>query len=190
MDSDDRLQRERLLRRAVISGDEQAWQSWYEESFDRLYRYVSWRCGGLSDPTDEIVQETWLTAVRRIKDFDPQRAPFRVWLRGIAANLIRNHFRKRQRSGLVVQLPDDGSHAAGNGRADRQQRESAENVAASLASLPESAEAVLRAKYLNGQTVDEIADEYGRTPKAVESQLSRAREMFRQAYERILKVGS
>ena len=44
-------------------------------------------------------------------------------------------------------------------------------------------EAVLRAKYLDRQTVEEIAAARGETMKAVESLLSRARQAFREAYE-------
>src|SRR5205807_9855131 len=85
------------LRRAVLAGDEQAWRAWYDEAFAGLSAYVRWRCGGLRDTADEIVQETWLTAVKRIRQFDPEHAAFHAWLRGIAANLLRNHFRKEDR---------------------------------------------------------------------------------------------
>ena len=93
----DRVGRERALRRAVLAGDEDAWRTWYADSFDNLYAYVCWRCGGLRDLADEVVQETWLTAVRRVRDFDPARAGFGAWLAGIAANVLRNHLRRRQR---------------------------------------------------------------------------------------------
>ena len=48
-------------------------------------------------------------------------------------------------------------------------------AAAALALLPARYAAALRAKYLDGRTVDEIAAAAGQTPKAVESLLSRAR---------------
>ncbi|HJT76533.1 MAG TPA: sigma factor, partial [Gemmataceae bacterium] len=87
MQSGDRVGRERILRRAVLAGDERAWQTWYDECFDGLYAYVAWRCAGLRDLADEVVQETWLTAVRRVRAFDPDRGPFAGWLCGIAANV-------------------------------------------------------------------------------------------------------
>jgi len=83
-----------MLRRAVLDGDEHAWRTFYDESFDELQNYVLWRCGGRRETADEIVQEVWLTAVRRIGKFDPQLGTFAVWLRGIAANLLRNHVRR------------------------------------------------------------------------------------------------
>jgi RNA polymerase sigma-70 factor (ECF subfamily) len=61
-------------------------------------------------------------------------------------------------------------------------REEAEQVARVLAELPEHYEAVLRAKYLDGASMADIAHERGESVKAVESLLSRAREAFRQAY--------
>ena len=65
-----------------------------------------------------------------------------------------------------------------------EQREQAERVARALAELPEHYEALLRAKYLDEQSVAEIAAEHGETCKAVESLLTRARQAFREVYER------
>src|SRR5262245_9035790 len=95
----DRTWRERGLHGAALAGDEQAWRTLYAESYDAVYAYVGWRCAGLRDLTDELVQETWLTAVRRLRQFDPQRGSFAGWLRGIAANVLRNHLRLHQRRG-------------------------------------------------------------------------------------------
>jgi DNA-directed RNA polymerase specialized sigma24 family protein len=41
----------------------------------------------------------------------------------------------------------------------------------------------LRAKYLDGLSVPAIADQWGETPKSVESLLTRARQAFREAYQ-------
>ena len=59
-----RVQRERIWREAVLAGDALAWQLGYEEAFAPLSGYVRWRVGGLPDLHEEIVQETWLTAVK------------------------------------------------------------------------------------------------------------------------------
>jgi RNA polymerase sigma-70 factor (ECF subfamily) len=171
--SGDRVQ-ERALWHAVLAGDDRAWRAWYEASFEPLYAYVLWRCAGLRDVADEIVQETWLTAVRRLSKFDPERASFLTWLRGIAANLVRNHFRKEKRRPTqrlaIIDLPAPMS-------ADRDQ---AERIAQALAGLLEQYEAVLRAKYLEQQSVAEIAAARNESVKAVESLLTRARQALRE----------
>jgi RNA polymerase sigma-70 factor (ECF subfamily) len=179
MERNERVGREQLLRRAVLAGDERAWRAWYDESFAGLYAYARWRCGGLADRADELVQETWLTAVRRVRDFDPARGSFAGWLRGIAANLLRNRLRRDARRAPPAG-PLGGEPAAPAGDA----RERAGRVAEALASLPPRYEAVLRAKYLDGQSVAAIAADTGETVKAVESLLTRARQAFRDAYLR------
>jgi RNA polymerase sigma-70 factor, ECF subfamily len=176
MKDDGRGDREQMLRRAVLAGDEQAWRALYEGSCDGLYAYVLWRCGGLRDSAEEVTQETWLHAVRRIADFDSGRGSFIAWLRGIAANLLRNRLRRDARRRTQ---PLDGELAAPDGG-----RAEAERVAGALALLPPRYETVLRAKYLDGLSVACIAAETGETPKAVESLLSRARQAFRDAYDK------
>lgn len=184
MQSGDRVWRERGLQSAVLAGDETAWRTWYDESFDSLYAYVGWRCGGLRDAADEVVQETWLTAVRRIRSFDPERGSFADWLHGIAANLLRNRFRRERRPHRQTCSLDGQSGAAAQKDAT-DEREVAEQVAGALAALPERYEAVLRAKYLEQRSVAEIAETWNETPKAMESLLTRARQAFREAYLRL-----
>jgi RNA polymerase sigma-70 factor (ECF subfamily) len=176
MQAEDRVERERELRRAVLAGEEFAWKTLYEESFAALYAYVLWRCGGLRDRADEVAQETWLTAVRRLRAFDPSAGRFASWLRGIAANVLRNHFRREKRRTRRIQPLESEPLAV------EQSQHQAERIARALGSLPEHYEAVLRMKYLEGRSVADIAAERSESPKAVESQLTRAREAFRQAY--------
>jgi RNA polymerase sigma-70 factor (ECF subfamily) len=169
-------QDERTLHRAVLGGDTRAWQTLYDATFAALDGYIVWRCAGLRDLADDVVQETWLTAVRRIRDFDPQRGRFVAWLRGIAAKLLQNQLRRRFPEPLVGEehaAPADASH---------EQREQAEQIARALARLPERHEAALRAKYLDQLAVDVIAAEWGESAKAIESLLTRARQSFRAAY--------
>lgn len=185
MAAGDRVGRERALRSAVLAGDERAWQEWYHESFQGLYAYVAWRCAGLRDLTDEVVQDTWLVAVRRIRRFDPEAGSFKAWLRGIAANVLRNHLRRRRRAANHT-LPLSGPYPAPDSAAQAiAERERAERIARALAGLPERYETVLRAKYLDQQTVAQIAAAQGETPKTIESLLTRARQAFREVYQQL-----
>jgi RNA polymerase sigma-70 factor (ECF subfamily) len=189
MPSGDRRWRERGLRSAVLAGDEAAWQTWYDETFPGLYAFVRWRCAGLSDWTDDIVQETWLTAIRRIRAFDPDQGSFADWLRGIAANLLRNQLRKRRPTPSLngQPAPEHAAQASAERTTadDHHRRDQAEQIALALSRLPERYEAALRAKYLDQQSVAQMANTWNETPKAIESLLTRAREAFREEYQRL-----
>jgi RNA polymerase sigma-70 factor (ECF subfamily) len=173
----EQMRTEAALRRAVLAGDRRAWQALYDAAFDGLFAYVQWRCGGVRAWTDDLVQETWLVAVRRIKDFRPERARFLSWLRGIAAHLLHKHFRDMRRYPAPYEgIQEVASVAARHDAA-------AERIAQALAELPPHYEAVLRAKYVDRRTMNDMATEGRTTVKAVESLLSRAREALRDAYK-------
>ncbi len=184
MNSADRIRQDSLLRHAVLAGDERAWQTWYDATYEDLYRYVHWRSGGRRDWTDEVVQETWLSAIRRLRKFDPQRGSFLAWVRGIAANVLRNHLRRQAADRSLGPLGDEPS-TDGSPEGEAMLRERAGRIAATLAAMPSQYEAVLRAKYLEEAPVGQIADSRGQTVKAVESMLSRARRSFRHEYRKL-----
>lgn len=173
----ERIGYERRLRVAVLAGDESAWREWYDACADRLRQYVRWRCGGRADLADDVLQEAWLTAVRKIKSFDPVAGPFQGWVTGVAINVLRNHLRSHQRT-VIRRRELTGGETAPAADDDRTLR-----TATALASLQTRHELVLRAKYLDGRTVNDIAIDWGESPKAVESLLTRARDAFRMAYD-------
>lgn len=174
MDRGNRIRSESALREAVLAGNERAWRTLYEECYEPVLRYARWRTGARRELTEDLAAETWLVAVRRIADFDPGRGRFLDWLRGITANLLRNH----RRAGLIrpptVSLTTDPSGSANVDFFDQ-----TDIVAAALARLPERYEAVLRAKYLDGDSVASIAAAWNTSEKTVESLLARARAAFR-----------
>jgi RNA polymerase sigma-70 factor (ECF subfamily) len=174
-----RCRREEALKRAVLAGDEAAWRVWYDETFEAVRRFVVWQLRSRPDRSDEILQETWLVAVRRIREFDPQRAGFADWMRGIAANVLRSQVRKW---GVVSMkpLPDDVTSVPSDVAVDAKSR--TERIAEILQFLPGRYAAVLREKYLEQKSVSEIAASWNETAKGVESLLTRAREAFRQAF--------
>lgn len=180
MDAEGAEREERALRAAVLAGDEAAWHVLYDRHFDSVYAYVHARTGRDGHRTEEVVQECWTVAVRRIRAFDPAQGSFGDWLRGIAHRLLLNErrrwarrFRLREEKG-VTESPDAAPTVA-----------TSECVAVALTSLPERYQDVLRAKYEECRPVADIAGDWGVSEKAVESLLSRARQAFREAWARL-----
>lgn len=178
----ERSEREAALRRRLLSGDESAWAELYADHFDSLWVSVARRIGPDRGRIEDAVQEAWLVAVRRIGTFAPSRGSFRAWLHGIAANVVRNHVRLRSRGERTTRSTLDDAGVLADAPHDAGGAESRELMEASWASLPERYRAVLREKYIDELSVEEIARRRDQTPKAVESLLGRARIAFRETY--------
>jgi RNA polymerase sigma-70 factor (ECF subfamily) len=171
--------REEALKRAVLAGDEAAWRVWYDETFEGVRRFVVWQLRSQPDRSDEVLQETWLVAVRRIREFDPHRAGFAEWMRGIAANVLRSQMRKWGAVSMKP-LPENVTCSPNDDATEAKSR--SERITEVLQFLPGRYAAVLREKYLEQKSVSEIAASWNETAKGVESLLTRAREAFRQAF--------
>jgi len=175
-------QTEAILHQAVLRGDEGAWNVLFQRHFGLLYRYVYARNGRNREMTEDIIQESWLIAVRRISYFEPERAPFQAWLQGIARNVLLNHRRKQQRR---REMEDRAKNAAGHDPARRhaEKIDAADMVSLALTSLSPGHQEAITAKYAEGLTIAEMAARWGKSPKAIESLMSRARAAFRREYK-------
>jgi RNA polymerase sigma-70 factor, ECF subfamily len=141
--------------------------------FGLVYHLV----GGDRHVAEDINQEVWLLAIERFERFDPARGGFRDWLLGIARHRALRHHR-RATGQAIGGRPDEPSDSIpppelliGVERADV--------VRAALLCLHDGSRRVLLDKYAEGLSVAEIAARSGRSAKAVESLLSRARGQLR-----------
>lgn len=81
-------------------GDVDAWARLYQDNFDPLYRHVAYLVGE-PHATEDLVQETFATAVVGLRQFTG-RSSLQTWLRGIAHNLVRRHWRARTRGSRAL----------------------------------------------------------------------------------------
>jgi len=160
-------------------GDGQAWRNLFEWHFEAVYRYCMTLASGRQEMAEEIAQEVFVTAAGRVNKFKSKRGTFRSWLLGIAKNRFRKlEAKEARRRRYETQFSTESSERQ-NGHSQQVL------VYEALARLPAQYRLVLEAKYLEGRTVNEIAENQGRTVKAMESLLSRAREKFAQVYKQI-----
>ena len=164
---------DRELAEAVIHrGDEGAFRQLYRRHTPRLYQFVLRFLGGAEMDAEDVVQEVWVQAVRRLDSFRWE-ARLETWLAAIGLNLARDHIRKRYRkretdSVDVIELPaPEGSTAE---RID---------LDAAIAALPDGYRTVLVLHDIAGFKHHEIADALGISPGTSKSQLSGARRFLR-----------
>ncbi len=147
--------------------------------FDAHFDFV-WRCafhfGVDRSDVDDVVQETFLVAFRRLALFDEARS-MRAWLVGIAFNCARDYRRARRSR---REDPDDVERiAVAAPVADRS------DVRRALESLDEDERALVIMHDVEGFTMPEIAPELGITADAGYARLHSARERLRAALTRI-----
>lgn len=170
---------------ALKQRDRSAWSAAVDSHLNEVYGFVFHLVGGDRTVAQDLTQEAWLEAVDGIDHCDATRGSFRNWLFGIARKRVALHFRRRALVGNSVSLSDPTGEA--DALADvsvlpeevLELREERAVVRAALLLLPGDRRQVLLSKYVEGLSVAAIADRMGRTAKAVESLLSRAREQVR-----------
>jgi RNA polymerase sigma-70 factor (ECF subfamily) len=171
-----------LERKAVKGaqiGDEDAWRNLFEWHFDAVYTYCLSLSAGRHDVADEIAQQVFTTAARRVGRFKQRQGTFRSWLLGIARNrfmkLRSKELRRTRHKNQLLEKPS-GSERVNSDHL---------LVHKALAELSVRHRSVLEAKYLRGLTVKRIAEANCSTSKAVESLLARARDNFEEIYRRM-----
>ncbi len=102
---------DQILRRAQAS-DDGALHALVDAYSPRVFGLLL-RLTGSHEVAEDLVQETFLRLVRRIREYE-DRGRFEAWLFRIAANLARDHVRRGRRRGVPVSL--DG--VSGDGVAD------------------------------------------------------------------------
>lgn len=175
---------ERLVIEGARDGSQQAWRQLFDWHFDAVYRFCMLLAAGRQDVAEEVSQQVFVTAARRIGRFRSGQATFRAWLYGIARNrhmtLIAKERRRRVHETLHQQV-EDGS----NGQLKPEMV-----VHDVLARLPFEYRRVLEDKYLTRLTLREMAEARGSSVEAIESLLRRARDRFARTYERMEKQQS
>jgi RNA polymerase sigma-70 factor (ECF subfamily) len=183
------------LRDAILGGDREAAEGFFRHHLTSLYEFVHYRVGGNRALAEDVVQDTFLTALERFSAFDG-RSSLHTWLCGIAKNKIRTQ-RRRHRPALIEDVLEeaDPEIEALLMAIDREplpdsvleREETRELVGATLSSLPPDYREALVQKYVEELSTADIAARAGKNEKAAESTLHRARLAFGRVFTLLAK---
>ena len=81
-------QSDRILMSRVIRGDEEAFDEFFDTSFEALHAYALTRSGGDEAVADDVVRRTFLESVRMLETWRGQ-APVISWLKTISQTIPR-----------------------------------------------------------------------------------------------------
>jgi RNA polymerase sigma-70 factor (ECF subfamily) len=170
---------------AVLAKDRKATAEFVSLYADSIYAYVRRRLIPRMDLVDDVVQEVFLAALDSLKQFQATSA-LRTWLLGIARHKVDDHYRKlfRQPDPLGDDGPDELPLASDEPSVeeslDRARLE--DKVRGILEQLPEMYSLALIWRYWERRSAREIAEATGKTEKAVERMLARARAQFKRKW--------
>jgi len=183
-------QADRDLVDRLLRGDTRAFDEFFNEYYPKLYRFVKRRVADAA-LAEDVAQGTLCRALESLRGFRGEAALF-TWLCTLcrrelgarcgefnpaagAASLAEDDPEVRAALESLVATESDPLLAT-----DRAQLSQAIRVA--LDYLPAPYGDILEWKYLRDMSIVEIAQRLGRSPKAAESLLTRAREAFREAF--------
>lgn len=173
----------------MAAGRDEAFREFFDRFFPRVYRFCTRRLDDTA--AEEVTQTVMVKAIRHIGSYRGEASVF-TWLCQIARHEIAAHYRWRLRHQHVVAVEDNDSvraeleslsadpELAPERLTDRRQTQDV--VQLILDHLPGDYGRVLELKYMEGRSVDEIAERLATTPVAVQSMLARARRAFREQY--------
>jgi RNA polymerase sigma-70 factor (ECF subfamily) len=188
---------DRQIAAGLQEGKSEAWSALYQAYFDRVWRLAGRMIGPDASAVADVVQETFLSAARSVRTFDPSRGPLWLWLAGICRNQVAAYFRTRRRADRVKAGGDLHEAMLGPWARRLQQdqpqpheatvsAEEAALVRLTLANLPSEYQLLLTSRYFEDVPVDEIAKDIRCSVVAVRSKLARARRAFREAFSKKL----
>ncbi|MDF1799906.1 MAG: sigma-70 family RNA polymerase sigma factor [Planctomycetota bacterium] len=180
------------LVRETLAGSQLSFQLLVERYQGRLFALARNYSRNAAE-VEDIVQDTFLKAFRRLETFQHQSS-FSTWLQRIAINTALDLHKRRGRSPVqAVEDPEILSDAS-PGNFDRrvmapdarlEQEEIAEVTQQVLEELPDIFRTVLVLREFEDRAYQEIADLLGVSIGTVESRLFRARARFKDALLRL-----
>jgi len=178
------------LAQRIAAGDEAALAAFYERYADPLFAFIYHHVDERRTDAEELWQETLLAALHALPTYRGQAALF-SWLCSIARHKIADYGRRRGHNAaeLFSDLPE-GLLAELTATTPLPEevvmhKATRAHVIEALGTLTEDYRKALVARYAEEYSVDETARLLGRTYKATESLLARARTALREALTRL-----
>ena len=183
---------DKRLVKQLLANDERAFDRFFSDNFARLYRFALTRLPEDPDGTREVVQIALTKAIRKLHTYRGESALF-TWLCAITRNEMSDWLAKQGRYKQHIVLTEDypeiqaavdsfQAPQSGNPEQNYQRTELVRLIQVALDSLPPKYGNVLEWKYIEGYSVNEIAEKLNLGNEATQSLLARAKRAFSDVY--------
>ena len=152
----------------------------YERYFELVYAYVARRVRNRA-ATEDLTSEVFRKALANIQRFKWTGAPFGAWLLRIAANLIADRAKRdaREESGEPSLAAGDATRSLESQHVQLEDAERRAWVIRMVDELPEDQRRVVRMRFAEEKSINEIAAAFGRSEGAVKQLQFRAFQNLR-----------
>lgn len=158
-------------------GDKRAVDEWFKTFHPQILRFIKTKVGNHKD-SEELAQEVFLSCLQSLPLFRGKSKIF-TWMCSVARHEVADYYRKKYAKKALKLMPI-GDMLLKQEILDASQ--TSQQVAKTLAEMKKSYRELLLLKYVDQKQVKKIARELGRSVKAVESDLFRARLQFKKLY--------
>ncbi len=170
-------EKEKELIEKAKAGDIKSFEDLVVKYKGKIYNIAGYVCLGAPSETDDVYQETFLTAFKKIKNFKGN-SNLGTWLYRIAANNCWMRFRKRKKENIVS--IDDVKNLASH--KENIKNELSHDVIKSLSELSIDYRLAVTLVDIEGLSLQEAAKALKISVGALKSRLLRARKMLKNKF--------
>lgn len=152
---------------------------WYGAYGTGVYRFLRFHTDS-ADTAEDLAAETFMRVFEAMDRFDPARAEARVWIFGIARNVLRDHFRRAKvRNHVSIGATRDLAADAPSPEERLLREEQQAKLLDGVRQLGERDRELIGLRYGSELSMAEIGDVLGVRESAVRTRLWRALERLR-----------
>lgn len=188
---------DKQLADRLLQGDQSSFDVFFNTYYPRLFRFALARLGNDTDLADETAQVVLCQAISKMDTYRGE-APLFSWLCTFCRYEVSKQRKARDRAQGDQPLTEDDPTV--QAALDSLLAQSAEHpdtalhhvelrrlIKVAMDHIPSMYAEVLELKYVRELSVNEIAETLGRSPKAMESSLTRARAAFRDCFRSLVR---
>ncbi len=187
---------DRKLVKKLLSGDELAFEGFFEDNFARLYRFALVRLSDDPDAARDIAQIVLTRAIQKLHTYRAESALF-TWLCAICRNEVSDWLSRQGRYRQHIVLTEDYPELQAavdsfqapfeeNPEAQYLRLEKLRLIQVALDKLPAKYGNVLEWKYVQGHSVREISTRLNMGQEATQSLIARAKRAFADVYTTLM----
>ncbi|WP_080059250.1 RNA polymerase sigma factor [Spirosoma aerolatum] len=167
------LSDEEMIRAHLLTKSDHCFETLYNRYVGKVYQQCL-QMTKHSEQAEDFTHDIFLKAFTKLNAFQ-ERSSFSTWLYSIAFNYCADQMRLSKRMN-VTSITEGHEQSMADSKDNHVQEETLQLVKQALATLTTDEQTILRMKYEDGRTIDEIAQVYKIKPSAVKMRLKRSRE--------------